>query len=1144
MSDSTPNAAASDAPGSGTVVGPQDSPPAHLLAVTPATEPDFVPGVLAGTVLGPGAGDRYRLSEEIARGGMGVVYLARDLALDRDVGIKTLLHPPADGSGIVRRFREEARITGQLQHPGIPPVHDLGALPDGRPFLAMKLIKGRTLGELLRDRPDPSADRGRFVAAFEQVAQAVAYAHAHGVIHRDLKPGNVMVGAFGEVQVMDWGLAKLLTDHRDEPTAGPAPGTEVRSPRDADEATEAGTVLGTPNYMPPEQAIGAVDQIDARSDVFGLGGVLCAILTGVPPYRGSDPEATRQRAARARLEDARGRLSACGAEPELVALCERCLSPEKPDRPRDAGEVADAVRRLRAAAEERARRAELDRERAEVRAAEQRKRRRVLQVAGGLIAAVLVLGIIGTTIGLLRANDAADKERAAKLFAQGETEKALVAAAKEKAANEQAQREKAVALAVRDFLQQRLLRQVSPWEHAGWAFAGQPRPSRERRSPTMRDLLDRAASEFAPELLARKFPGQPLVQAEILETIGETYEGLAVFPRALTFMKAAHALREEHLGPNHATTMVSLVNLASVNVAASQYSDAIRLMTTLLDRLEAIVRDLPEEGGESPGRTEALATIDAVQRRLEQRARADAFTYPGVDLGPLEKARLIPPAMQALLRTQRLAGLIRQRFGPMDRRTLMADAGVGFSYHLMGQVRTACTTYEDVLSRARQVFPPDDSVLLGLQEVLVHTYLTLGIHRERCVQLLESVSQTKARALGADHPATLVTLHSLAALYQDAGRLAEAIILLTQVLDTSVKRLGASDDATLNTAVSLNAAYQAAGRSPEAAAIFNQVRDAQVKNGIQHPDTLSLLSRLGAEARKTGRLPEAIALYEQVREAQVRTLGAGHRDLLPTLMNLALATRDAMMLPRSCEAWEEIRALGQIHFGVHNTGTFDAQNHLGLTLLMMGEFAEAERHLLASWDALCRAKDVPPDWRFGYALRLVCLYAEWGRARETARWRAEVEAIGGDWPGWFEQLEWQMEKASRFRAAAVAARGLLALKKRNQPEHWTTFHVQSLLGGTLLAQARTTRKDKGLASLLVAANLYCQAEPLLVGGYEGLKAREKAIPPQGREYLPNALDRLIELSAALNRPDEVKKYRTERAKYPNVAPPPRELRRP
>ena len=152
-------------------------------------------------------------------------------------------------SGAARRFADEARIAAQLQHPGIPPVHDLGTLPDGRPFLAMKLIKGDTLDALLVARPDPSADRGRFVAAFEAVCQAVAYAHSRGVIHRDLKPANVMVGAFGEVQVMDWGLAKVL--RAGSASDGPAPipeaavRTEVRSLRDSDgQATQAGSVMG------------------------------------------------------------------------------------------------------------------------------------------------------------------------------------------------------------------------------------------------------------------------------------------------------------------------------------------------------------------------------------------------------------------------------------------------------------------------------------------------------------------------------------------------------------------------------------------------------------------------------------------------------------------------------------------------------------------------------------------------------------------------------------------------------------------------------------------------------------------------------------------------------------------------------------
>src|SRR5262249_45432516 len=160
--------------------------------------------------------------------------------------------------------------------------------------------------------------------------------HAHGVVHRDLKPANVMVGAFGEVQVMDWGLAKALASReRQRPEADPeatTAETAVRPLREPDEATRAGSVLGTPAYMPPEQAIGAVDQVDARSDVFGLGAILCVILTGKPPYAGGDAESTRQLAARARLDDAFARLGACGVEPGWAKLCQRCLAAEKADR--------------------------------------------------------------------------------------------------------------------------------------------------------------------------------------------------------------------------------------------------------------------------------------------------------------------------------------------------------------------------------------------------------------------------------------------------------------------------------------------------------------------------------------------------------------------------------------------------------------------------------------------------------------------------------------------------------------------------------------------------------------------------------------------------------------------------------------------
>lgn len=159
--------------------------------------------------LPPNAG-RFQILDEIARGGMGVVYRAHDPAVNRSVAVKVLQERFRKHAVAISRFIEEGQITGQLQHPGIPAVHEIGTLPDGSPFLAMKLVKGDTLADQLAG---PSPDRSQLVAVFLQIAQAVGYPHSKGVIHRDLKPANVMLGQFGEVQVMDWGAGQGAVEH-------------------------------------------------------------------------------------------------------------------------------------------------------------------------------------------------------------------------------------------------------------------------------------------------------------------------------------------------------------------------------------------------------------------------------------------------------------------------------------------------------------------------------------------------------------------------------------------------------------------------------------------------------------------------------------------------------------------------------------------------------------------------------------------------------------------------------------------------------------------------------------------------------------------------------------------------------------------
>jgi tetratricopeptide (TPR) repeat protein len=341
-------------------------------------------------------GGRYQVLGELGRGGMGVVYRAIDNLLGREIAIKVLRNRVSGSSpAAIHRFVDEALVTSQLQHPGIPAIYDLGVL-DGQPYLTMKLIKGDTLANRLRDPASP-LDPGEFIAVFESACQAVAYAHEHRIVHRDLKPSNIMVGAFGEIQVMDWGLAKKLGPGESARIPSSSCVQEIRTTRSMDtETTMPGCLLGTPAYTSPEQAAGDAERMDERVDVFGLGAVLCNILTGFPPYVAESTDELRRMAIRGELEPAFARLNSCHADRELVELCRNCLAADLQRRPRDARAVAERIAAYRTGVEHRLQAARQATAVALAKTAEQRKRRR-MQTA---LAASLVLLLGGLALGL------------------------------------------------------------------------------------------------------------------------------------------------------------------------------------------------------------------------------------------------------------------------------------------------------------------------------------------------------------------------------------------------------------------------------------------------------------------------------------------------------------------------------------------------------------------------------------------------------------------------------------------------------------------------------------------------------------------------------------------------------------------------
>jgi serine/threonine-protein kinase len=368
------------------------------------TDPEIGPSPLILTTsaelpVGDERAGRLQLFGEIARGGMGAVIKGRDPDLGRYVAVKVLLESHRNNPELVRRFVEKAQIGGQLQHPGIVPIYQLGVLADRRPYFAMKLVKGRTLSSLLDERPDPGEGLSKFLTIFEAVCQTMAYAHARGVMHRDLKPSNVMVGAFGEVQVMDWGLARVLHQGgaADDASAGRTqePRTIIATARSGTESdlSLAGSVLGTPSYMAPEQARGEIDRLDQRCDVFALGSILCEILTGAPAFTGPSPGEIQRLSARGDLSAALDRLHRCGADAELINLAESCLSPEPEDRPRHAGNLADGLAAYRGGVQDRLRRAEIARAE-EMARAEEATRRAVVERDRRRLALALAAAII------------------------------------------------------------------------------------------------------------------------------------------------------------------------------------------------------------------------------------------------------------------------------------------------------------------------------------------------------------------------------------------------------------------------------------------------------------------------------------------------------------------------------------------------------------------------------------------------------------------------------------------------------------------------------------------------------------------------------------------------------------------------------
>jgi WD40 repeat protein/tRNA A-37 threonylcarbamoyl transferase component Bud32 len=386
-----------------------------------AADPYLTRALLAGTPTSPG--QRYRILRPHARGGLGEVFVARDGELQREVALKEIHAEQADDPMARWRFVQEAEITGNLEHPGIVPVYGLGQYADGRPYYAMRFIQGQTLKDAIRrlheDRPDRDPEEqartlrqllGRFVA----VCNAVAYAHSRGVLHRDLKPGNVMLGKFGETLVVDWGLAKAVGRESAGSTGDGLDEPSLRPRLVEGAATQQGAALGTPAYMSPEQAGGQVDRLGPASDVYSLGATLYTLLTGRAPVEGGELAEVLRRAQEGDWRPPRQVKP--GVPPALDAVCRKAMALWPDQRYGSALELAADMERWLADEPVSA-----WPEPWAVRARRWLGRHRTFMTSS---AAVILVALLGATAGVVLLAAANEREREAK---QGETSARILA---------------------------------------------------------------------------------------------------------------------------------------------------------------------------------------------------------------------------------------------------------------------------------------------------------------------------------------------------------------------------------------------------------------------------------------------------------------------------------------------------------------------------------------------------------------------------------------------------------------------------------------------------------------------------------------------------------------------------------------------
>jgi len=882
-----------------------------------------------GSLIGP-----YKLVQAIGAGGMGMVYLAEQQhPVRRSVALK-IIKQGMDTEQVIARFEAERQALALMDHPNIAKVLDAGTTDSGRPYFVMELVKGVPINKYCDSNRLTVRER---LELFVPVCQAIQHAHQKGIIHRDIKPSNVLVALYDAKpipKVIDFGIAKATGQHLTEQTM----------------FTQIGAVVGTLEYMSPEQAESTALDIDTRSDIYSLGALLYELLTGSTPLVSSDMKQA------AHLEMLRKiREDEPPAPSKRLGQSTETLQTTSQQRKTDPGKLPKMLQGeldwivMKALEKDRTRRYETasgfarDIERylqgdpveagppsATYRLKKFASKNKVLIGTVSAFAVLLILGVVISTWQAVRATRA---EKAAK------------------AERDRADAEAATSKAITDFLQNSLLSQASAQQQSG--LDSQPDPDVK-----VRTLLDRAAAT-----IGEKFKDQPLVEAGVRSTIGVTYRDLNLVPQADEQFQKAYDLSLRYRGPDDPETLIALENLAIAKSGKGQITEAAQMEEKIVETMSRVA------GPEDP------KTLNAMQ-------------VLGVDYMRLGNAVKAEPLLKKVL------GFQTRTLGPDNIDTIDTSDSLAKLYLNIHEGEKAEKLLAHGLDVCRRVYGPEHPYTLREMFGLANVYMDEENYAQ-AEPLLQEVLKGNTKMLGANHPNTVSTMETIARLYRWEGKFAEAVIMAQSAYQSYRSLYGPDHIESIAVERNLAVAYETAGQTAKA---VSTDKDALARAtrvlGPSHPETLSILSNLAFIYEELGRYAEAVPLEIQMKEEARNSHGQDRSAIVATLT----LGRDYLMLHQYGKAEEQLREAHEIEMKSEpdNWRRFFGETMLGGALLGQKKYAEAEPLLLSGYNGLkereskmvSRARKYIPE----AGERVVGLYKVVGKPDKVAEWREKLKA--------------------------------------------------------------------------------------------------------------------------------------------------------